>query len=272
MEPILNKSARDGKLQSHSTRTYCYDAGGYPTEVLLEDQSFLPTEGQRKVVTISSPREIRNVTTTYISRIEKEEGIQNRKLDDESRKELLLIERLREEKKWERTSKAYARKCGIKSHLMCTKVGCVRQVTTYTRLAQHELSEHHQSNGNPRSQSSCIKRQHDMDGFSVKEMALNYFVLKVSNTDDRQKRKEDRQDNNEDAQANDVEIMGHDKQVAGNEDINIASGEMTGVQERVAVQPMIYAVQNNIFAKFGWAKRASLKHPGFTPAMTDFLK
>jgi mRNA deadenylase 3'-5' endonuclease subunit Ccr4 len=111
-----------------------------------------------------------------------------------------------------------------------------------------------------------------MDGFSVKEMALNYFVLKVGNTDDRQKRKEDREVNNEDAQANDVEIMGHDKQVAGNEDINIASGEMTGVQERAAVQPMIYAVQNNIFAKFGWAKRASLKHPGFTPAMTDFLK
>lgn len=45
MEPILNKSAKDGKLQSHSTRTYHYTSDGYPTKVVLEDQSFLPTEG-----------------------------------------------------------------------------------------------------------------------------------------------------------------------------------------------------------------------------------
>jgi hypothetical protein len=96
MEPILNKSARDGKLQSHSTRTYHYTSDGYPTEVVLEDQSFLPTDGPQKVVTISGvwpesylfpfaeivptalkiesnnegvenipgPREIKNVTTT----------------------------------------------------------------------------------------------------------------------------------------------------------------------------------------------------------------
>jgi hypothetical protein len=196
MEPILNKTARDGKLQSHSTRTYHYTSDGYPTEVVLEDQSFLPTDGPQKVVTISGvwpesylfpfveivptalkiesnnegfenipgPREIKNVTTTYISRLEKEDGIQSRKLNDETRKTLLLKERIKEEKMWEKGSKAYAKRCGVKSYLMCTKVGCILQVTTYARLRQHEESEHHQSNGNPRSQSSNIQAPHELDG------------------------------------------------------------------------------------------------------------
>ena len=304
MEPILNKSARDGKLQSHSTRTYCYDSAGFPTEVLLEDQSFLPTEGQHKVVTISGvwpescrfpfpeivptalkiesnyegfdnipgPREIKNVTSTFISRVEKEDGIQNRKLDDQKRKELLQLQRLREEKKWERTSKAYARRCGVKSYLMCTKVGCVRELSTYGRLKQHEESEHHQSNGNPRSQSSKIKAPHVLDGFSVKELALNYFVLKVGNTDDRKNGNEERVINNDDAQAREDKIVRNDERKVDDECVDVAAGEKTGENEGEGGQPIIYAGQDGMIAKFGWAKRASLKHPGFTPAMTEFLK
>ena len=301
IEPTLNKSARDGKLQSHSTRTYHYDSEGYPTKVLLEDQSFLPTEGQQKFVTISGvwpnsccfpfseivptalkiesnnegfenipgPREIKNVTTTYISRLEKEDGIQNRKHDDETRKVLLLKEKRREEKMWERRSRAYAMRCGIQSYLMCTKVGCIRQVTTYARMRQHEESDHHQSNGNPLSQSSNMKAPHELDGFSVKELALNYLVQKVGNTDDRPCAQAIDSEDKEVVDANPENA--DNERVVNNEYIQRMDDEMTGEKD-IGGQPIINVGISKMIAKFGWAKRASLKHPGFTPSMTEFLK
>jgi hypothetical protein len=182
---------------------------------------------------------------------------------------------------WERKSKAYAKRCGVQSYLMCTKVGCIRQVTTYARLRQHEESEHHQSNGNPRSQSSNIQAPHELDGCSVKELALNCFLLKVGNTDDRGQKQEtgpesdgtvenkngQRMINNEDEHG-----MGYNEREADDEDGNEAVGEVNGVKEGGGLQLTPNAVQHNIIAKFGWARRVSLKHPGFTAAMTDFLK
>ena len=44
-EPTFNRSAREARLQSHSTRNYMYDEDGVPTSVRIEEQSFLPIAG-----------------------------------------------------------------------------------------------------------------------------------------------------------------------------------------------------------------------------------
>ena len=47
---IMNKSAKDARLQSHLTRHYIYDEDGMPTAVHIEEQSFLPVGGVQKMV------------------------------------------------------------------------------------------------------------------------------------------------------------------------------------------------------------------------------
>ena len=37
-EPVMNRSAREGRLEAHSTRTYRYDKNDMPTTVELEEQ------------------------------------------------------------------------------------------------------------------------------------------------------------------------------------------------------------------------------------------
>ena len=106
LEPALSKSAKDGRLQSQSTRHYCYDSDEYPIEVVLQDQSFLPEDGitlesawsndlqfpfpeiiptvmkvdcgSGSSINISGVEEIINATSNYVSKMEKGSNIQQR--------------------------------------------------------------------------------------------------------------------------------------------------------------------------------------------------
>lgn len=52
-EPLMNKSARDAKLQSHSARTFLYDEEGLPTYVQIEEQSYLTDTSLSKLISIT---------------------------------------------------------------------------------------------------------------------------------------------------------------------------------------------------------------------------
>jgi hypothetical protein len=148
-EPTVNKSARDGKLQSHSTRTYYYDDDGFPTEIKIEEQSFLPTAGQQKMISMKgvwpeglqqpvneiipsvlkldvqpedemNPEktpEVTTATTTYVSKVEKDEQLQSRKNEIELKSRRAEFEKEQIEKEWQNRAKAFAAECGV-SHIL----------------------------------------------------------------------------------------------------------------------------------------------------------
>jgi hypothetical protein len=51
-EPVMNMSAREGRLQAHSTRTYRFDENHMPTTVELEEQSYLPVSATPKFINL----------------------------------------------------------------------------------------------------------------------------------------------------------------------------------------------------------------------------
>lgn len=53
-EPLMNKSDRDAKLQSHSSRVFIYDEEGLPTNIQIEEQSYLTETGSPKLISIHS--------------------------------------------------------------------------------------------------------------------------------------------------------------------------------------------------------------------------
>ena len=316
LEPSLNKSAKDGRLQSQSTRHYSYDTDGYPLEVVLQDQSFLPESGLQKKITlqsvwseellfpfpeiiptvmkidcgskgavnISGVEEIFSATSNFVSKVEKDSNIQQRKEENDRKSDIAAHAKKRYEMMWSARSANYAKSCGLQSYLLCGTVGCIRQFSCHQRLQQHELSGSHQSNGNPRSQSSNAVAPNPLDGFTVKELALNYLILKVGNT-------ANNSDKIETAAAGHkmrVEVISDDEEVKCGEEQEVLDNNQPRydadieraapkeddeeVQENADDVIEIQSTESHASSKFGWAKRVTLKHPGFSPAMSEFLK
>jgi hypothetical protein len=263
-EPAVTKSSRDAKLQSHSSREYHYDECGFPTKVDIDEQSYLPVLGTRKSITmegvwsdtqypflkiiptpmkldscndtsrcVPGPAEIMEATSVMIPRAEKEAGIQQRKITAIAKVTAVKEEEIERQCYWENKAMSHAIQCGVTPMILCSTPGCIRQFCTSGRLGQHEISGKHQSNGNPRTQSSNPTAT---DNFTIREMAATYLREMTVGT----------------IQLEDVTHY----------DANVPEG-MQGAVGHVVVPTEIL---------FGWARRAQLKHPGFSAKMRDFLK
>jgi hypothetical protein len=258
-EPAQTRSSRDAKLQSHSARQYEYDTNGMPTKVYIDEQSYLPDSGPQKYVSLQGvwdvdtpysqiipqaiklescvdpsrnapgPAEIINATSVYVSRLEKETALLERKMEAEVKK--AANKEVEEERKlyWENKAVRHAQKCGVKMMVLCSTPGCVRQFTSHGRLRQHEQNDSHQSNGNPLSQSSKPVKPTEWDNYTIRELAATY-VRELS-----------------------VEVEQNDEMLPSIDDAH-------------------NYVETSSTHSFGWARRVQLKHPGFSPKMSEFLK
>ena len=175
----------------------------------------------------------------------------------------------RHEKMWSGRSAAYTKKCGLQPYIMCITVGCIRQDSCHQRLKQHEISGTHQSNGNPRSQSSNAVAPNPLDGFTVKELALNYLILKVGNTGNIADKISSAPTHHE---IHDEVVSDHEER----EVQHIHHARCDAVEERaVAIEchdEVREGAKEKTLCKFGWAKRITLKHPGLSAEMSEFLK
>jgi hypothetical protein len=266
-EPVQTKSSKDAKLQSHSSREFHYDEFGFPTRVDIDEQSYLPVPGSQKSVTmegvwdnlqypfsqivptpikldscndilrgVPGPAEITEATSVMIPRAEKEAGILQRKTTAIAKVAAVKEEEIERQHYWENKAMSHAIQCGITPMILCATPGCIRQFCTPGRLGQHETSGKHQSDGNPRTQSSNPIMPTPMDNFTVREIAATYLremTLGTSVLED---------------------VTDHDA--------NMPESVHGSVNNGVVPTEIL----------FGWARRAPLKHPGFSAKMSEFLK
>jgi hypothetical protein len=106
-----------------------------------------------------------------IPRAEKEAGILQRKTTAIAKVAAVKEEEIERLCYWENKAMSHAIQCGITPMILCATPGCIRQFCTPGRLGQHETSGKHQSNGNPRTQSSKPIMPTAMDNFTVREIA-----------------------------------------------------------------------------------------------------
>lgn len=133
---------------------------------------------------------------------------------------------------WESKAQTHAQYCGVKLMVLCSTTGCVRQFTSHGRLRQHEISDTHQSNGNPLSQSSNLTKPTEWDNYTIRELAAAYLSeLSVD---------------------------------AGVDDSQDGAPAVLAETNHSDEAPSTHT--------FGWARRVQLKHPGFSPKISEFLK
>ena len=251
-DPILNKSAKDARLQSHSTRHYHYDNEGWPTAVHIEEQSFLPVGGEKKMVTLQGMWPDRSqlldeiipvpvllsleiniidsiaaASTVHISRAEKDRGLQSRREENDARALIMRESKESRNQMWIRKAAEDARVCGLKPYILCSNAGCIRQFTCQARVDQHTMCGTHQSNGNALSQSSNPIPPTKYDNQSVTEMAVESMLMRISSVEENRP-------------------VGH----------YVGSGTTNHV-------PSI--------DRFGCFKRTTLKHPPLSPAIVELL-
>lgn len=262
-EPAQTKTSRDAKLQSHSTRSFEYNTDGMPTKVCIEEQSYLPESGPQKYVvleglwagvdfpyaqiipqaiklescadstrSIPGPAELKNATSVYVSRLDKEAAIMERKIEYNAKLSANKEVEVERKRYWENKAMRHAQCCGVKLMVLCSDAGCVRQFTSHGRLRQHEINDTHQSNGNPLSQSSKPVKPTEWDNYTIRELAAAYL--------------------------RDLSV-GIDR--AGQDDEMPQMIDVTNNYVAICSTPM-----------FGWARRVQLRHPGFSPTMSEFLK
>lgn len=262
-EPGQTKSSRDAKLQSHSARQFEYDSDNMPTKVYIDEQSYLTDRVAQKSVSIEgiwgsaqSPyteiipqaikldsctdtsrrvpgsEDISNATAVYMSRLEKEAAMLERKVQAVAK--MTANKDIEDERKlyWENKAQSHAQYCGVKLMVLCSTSGCVRQFTSHGRLRQHERSDTHQSNGNPLSQSSNPAKPTEWDNYSIRELAAAYL--------------------------SDLSVEADKDQDEGGIEAIVAEPNNSGQVPSKHI--------------FGWARRVQLKHPGFSPKMSEFLK
>lgn len=258
LDPKLNKSAREGRLQAHSTRTYQYDDNGLPLLVELQEQSYLPIIGEPKYISmvgmwpniqspyseiipnaikltsstdpeLSSVDAIRQATTIYVKRSDKDNGAKERKIIQEEKKKHAKIDDMNRVQYRMQQAENYAKNCGLTCYTLCPFPGCIRQFTSEARVEQHMRCGAHQSNGNPLSQSNKMREPSVLDGQTVKEMAINSLLTTVVST----------------------------------------NSPVDAVQNTVI--PEAVGMNSDLTDFFGWATRFSLKHPKFLPEVSRCL-
>ena len=168
----------------------------------------------------------------YVSREEKETAIQERKAELNTR--MMANKEIEDERKvyWENKAQSHAQYCGVKLMVLCSTPGCVRQFTSHGRLRQHERSETHQSNGNPLSQSSRPAKPTEWDNYTIRELAAAYLS-----------------------------------------ELSVDAGvdDSQDEAQTVLAEPN-HSDETPSSHTFGWARRVQLKHPSFSPKMSEFLK
>ena len=248
-DPILNRTAKEAKLQSHSTRHYQYNDEGLPDEVFIEEQSFLPIAGPQKSVTVRGmwptsqfPFEdivpkpvmltsevtedsIRAASSLYISKVEKDLCISTRREDNEVKTFAVMEEKHNRNQVWIKKAEDDARRCGLSTYVLCSSAGCRRQFSSQARMAQHLLCGTHQSNGNALSQSSNPMAPTVHNKQTIREMALDSMMQRITN----------------------VDLAVH---VVGN----------------AVVSEVVPRLQ-----RFGSFRRITLRHPGLNPAVVELL-
>ena len=258
LDPKLNKSAREGRLQAHSTRTYQYDDNGLPLLVELQEQSYLPIIGEPKNISmvgmwpniqspyseiipnaikltsstdpeLSSVDAIRQATTIYVKKSDKDNGAKERKIIQEEKKKHAKIDDMNRVQYRMQQAENYAKNCGLTCYTLCPFPGCIRQFTSEARVEQHMRCGAHQSNGNPLSQSNKMREPSVLDGQTVKEMAINSLLTTVVST----------------------------------------NSPVDAVQNTVI--PEAVGMNSDLTDFFGWATRFSLKHPKFLPEVSRCL-
>ena len=262
-EPGQTKSSRDAKLQSHSARQYEYDTNSTLVRVYIDEQSYLTDTAAQKYVSlegiwddVQSPyseiipqaiklnsccdttrgipgsQDIMNATAVYVSRLEKEATILEKKAQSMAR--MTANKEIEDERKlyWENKAQTHAQYCGVKLMVLCSTPGCVRQFTSHGRLRQHERSDTHQSNGNPLSQSSNPTKPTEWDNYTIRELAAAY-----------------------------LSELSVDADVGESQD-----------RAQAVLAESNHSNESPSTHTFGWARRVQLKHPGFSPKMSEFLK
>ena len=255
-EPTINKSAREGRLQAHSTRTYRYDEDGRPTTVELEEQSYLPVSAINKSIilvgvwpavefpyleiipnpirlstdtAVQGVEAIRAATSLFISKVEKDNGLKERK---EVVDQKVKVAKEEEEKRIQyrvEQSEKFAQLCGLKGYKLCPEPGCIRQFTSDARVEQHMSHRSHQCNGRPTSQSSKMIQPSLLTEQTIREMSIDSFLNTVMDT------------------VEDAVNMNEEANVHGNDG------------------------GNDAIVRFGWATRCTLKHPRFVPEAMEFF-
>lgn len=142
---IMNKSAKDARLQSHTTRHYIYDEDGMPTAVHIEEQSFLPVGGVQKMVMlegmwpdtafpypeiiptpmllspeINIPDAIVAASTIVVSRAEKDRGLQSRREENEARATIAREIKEMRNQMWIKKAEDDAILCGLSPYVLCS--------------------------------------------------------------------------------------------------------------------------------------------------------
>lgn len=149
-DPVLNKSAKEARLQSHSTRSYMYDEEGLPTYAHIEEQSYLPVEGAEKLVELRgmwpasvtpfldiipasvmlgntvAPQilePIASATSVYVSKVDKDSGLHERKLLTEA--QTLAAKEYSQSRRemWMRKAESDAVRCGLSAYILCSSAG-----------------------------------------------------------------------------------------------------------------------------------------------------
>jgi hypothetical protein len=251
-DPILNKSAKDARLQSHSTRHYLYDDDGMPTAVHIEEQSFLPVGGEQKMVTlqgmwpdtafpypeiipdsmllspeINIPVAIVAASSIVVSKADKDRGLQSRREENEARAMIGRESKEMRNQMWVKKAEDDAILCGLSPYVLCSTAGCIRQFTSAARLDQHIMCGTHQSNGNALSQSSKPLAPTKYDKLSVTEMAVESMLQRITSVGE------------------DSPVGHYVANSVNNSDHNLD--------------------------RFGWSKRSTLKHPPLNPAIVELL-
>ena len=155
-DPILNESAKDARLQSHSTRHHHYDNEGWPTAVHVDEQSYLPVGGEKKMVTLQGmwpdrsqlldeiiPVPVLLSLEINISRAEKDSGLQSRREENDARALIMRESKESRNKMWIRKAAEDAKVCGLKPYILCSNAGCIRQFTCQARVDQHTMCGTH---------------------------------------------------------------------------------------------------------------------------------
>ena len=196
-DPILNESAKDARLQSHSTRHHHYDNEGWPTAVHVDEQSYLPVGGEKKMVTLQGmwpdrsqlldeiiPVPVLLSLEINISRAEKDSGLQSRREENDARALIMRESKESRNKMWIRKAAEDAKVCGLKPYILCSNAGCIRQFTCQARVDQHTMCGTHQSNGNALSQSSNPIPPTKYDNQSVTEVAVESMLMRISSVEE----------------------------------------------------------------------------------------
>ena len=207
-EPALNKSAREGRLQAHSARTYKYDDEGKPSFVELEEQSYLPVSSPPKYISLTGvwptaqfpfleiipipvklptsadtvapgADAIRSATSLFISKVEKNNGLKERKEIVYQKALLVKEEKARRVQYRVEESERFAKQCGLKGYTLCPYPGCIRQFTSDARVEQHMICGGHQANGRPTAQSRNMLMPSIIVGQSIRKMSIDTLLNTV---------------------------------------------------------------------------------------------